>query len=469
MFVLPGILGLIVTVYLRPHEWSGPLEAIPFLQITMALTVVGLLADVAVGNARLAAVPTLLPAAIFAVWCLITLAVRAPDLLSTRASPALLPVAVFAILTQSAQSARALGLVAAALLVTGIFIAAVGGDQGRSEWGCVRVDPALPSVHGVSDGRLCPVDEDHTPVEAAAACSVGGEIGAVYRCERVGAFATTTVDGGRIAYLGVLADPNELALAISLAVPFAFALFEIRRSLPRFILLTASLGFIAVALVLTRSRGGQLALGAVACAYFVRRHGKLRGAIVATAFAAPLAVLGGRTGESAAQSSMDRLTSAGAGIKMLLAYPIRGAGYSLFTEHHPYTAHNAYILAAAELGLLGLVLFCLVLLLSFKITLAVLNYPFARSDPDARSLRALAMAELAALTGLLIGVFFLSWTYHFVLWIHLGFSGAFFSVMQRKDPRFTVSASAGELAAIVLLPLLALALYAVQIMRMGCW
>lgn len=469
MLALPGIVGLIVAVYLRPHEWTGPFAAIPFLQIAMGLTVLGLLADILLGSARLTAVPTLLPAALLTVWCIATLALREPSLVSTRAPIVLLPFAVYAILTQAVQSARGLATVSVTLLLTGFFIAVVGADQGRSEWGCVQWNPQVSNDRGVSDGRSCPVDEDHTPVEAAAACLIGGEREAVYRCERVGAFAMVTVDSGRIAYLGVLADPNELALAISLAVPFAFALFEIRKTLVRFVLLFASLGFIVTALVLTRSRGGQIALAAVLGAYFVRRQGKLQGALVAAAFAAPLALLGGRSSDSAAQSSLDRLTTAGAGIKLLLAYPIRGVGYSLYTIHHPLTAHNAYILAAAELGLFGLVLFCLLLLLCFKINLAVLDYPFARSDPDARALRALAMAEIAALAGLTLGVFFLSWTYHFVLWIHLGFSSAFFTVMQRKDPRFTVRATPGELAAITVLPLLGFAIYAVHIARMGCW
>lgn len=469
MLALPGILGLIVAVYLRPHEWTGPFAAIPFLQIAMGLTILGLLADVLLSGARLAAVPTLLPAAILAIWCLVTLALRAPDLVSSRASLILLPLAVYVILTQAVQTARSLVLVAAALLLTGLFIAVIGGDQGRSEWACVRMDPTVLNDRGVSDGRSCPVDEDHTPAEAAAACAVAGEPEAVYRCERVGAFSMVTVDGGRIAYLGVLADPNDLALGISLALPFAFAFFEIRRTPLRFALLLVSLGFIAAALLLTRSRGGQLAFATVLGAYFVRRHGKIRGALIAAALAAPLTVLGGREGEAASQSSLDRLTTAGAGIKLLLAYPVRGGGYSLYTTYHFLTAHNAYILAAAELGLFGLVLFCLLLLLSFKITLAVLQYPFARSDPDARALRALAMAELAALAGLALGVFFLSWTYHFVLWIHLGFSGAFFTVMQRKDPKLTVRISLGELAAVTFLPLLGLAIYVVQIVRMGCW
>ena len=121
----------------------------------------------------------------------------------------------------------------------------------------------------------------------------------------------------------------------------------------------------------------------------------------------------------------------------------------------------------AETGLPGIILFSAIMYLSVKIPLVALRRYDAR--PDARPAKTWSMALLAMICGLLVGAFFLSFTYHFVLWIHLGFSGAFFSVMQRKDPGFTVRASPGELAAITVLPLLGLAIYVVQIVRMGCW
>ena len=49
------------------------------------------------------------------------------------------------------------------------------------------------------------------------------------------------------------------------------------------------------------------------------------------------------------------------------------------------------------------------------------------------------MAMLASFCGVAIGSFFLSFTYHQVLWIYLGLSGALYGVIRRHDPKFKVS------------------------------
>jgi hypothetical protein len=48
------------------------------------------------------------------------------------------------------------------------------------------------------------------------------------------------------------------------------------------------------------------------------------------------------------------------------------------------------------------------------------------------------MGLLAAFVGLAVGIFFLSFTYHYVLWIYLGLSGALYSAVRRHDPSFRV-------------------------------
>jgi hypothetical protein len=53
-------------------------------------------------------------------------------------------------------------------------------------------------------------------------------------------------------------------------------------------------------------------------------------------------------------------------------------------------------------------------------------------------MRAWSMALLAAFVGLGVGLFFLSFTYHYVLWIYLGLSGALYSAVRRHDPSFRV-------------------------------
>jgi hypothetical protein len=270
-----------------------------------------------------------------------------------------------------------------------------------------------------------------------------------YVCEHAGMLGTYSMGGGRVRYLGVLEDPNDLALATALALPFAFAFFEIRRSALRLLLLVLAVGVIGVEIVYTQSRGGQLTLAAVLGAYFVKKYGYKRGFVVGAALILPIALLGGRSDGDADSSTIQRLGCACAGIKMLVAYPITGVGYSRFTEEHPLTAHNAYILAAGELGLVGMSFFAFIVYLSVKIPVLVLRLDLG-ADDGARTTKALAMAVLAALGGGCVGIFFLSWTYHFVLWIHFGLSGALYSVVRARHPTFECRLTFKEGSGVVL-------------------
>ena len=51
--------------------------------------------------------------------------------------------------------------------------------------------------------------------------------GVEYMCEHPGFLGTHSI-AGRVRYRGLLKDPNELAWAVGLGVPFAFALYELQ-------------------------------------------------------------------------------------------------------------------------------------------------------------------------------------------------------------------------------------------------
>lgn len=469
MFAIPGIIGLMISIYVRPHEWSATLADVPFLQICMGLTLLGFVADLAMRRTQLVRSATLGTAAVFIVWCFITLLVRNPSLAAARALPIVLPFLLYAIISHSIRTVSAFCKVVFTLFGAGLFVACVGVAQGTSDYQCLVVDRSgsvEPRLY--TDGRPCPVDDARPARDAVEDCYTGGKPNTEYHCEKAGPFMTSSI-GGRIRYLGVLADPNELALATSVAVPFALAFFEIKRSVTRFVLLVGTMAVVAAAVIFSGSRGGQLVFCAVLCAYFVRKYGLTWGATAAGILGAPLAVLGGRSGEGADESSLERLEAAGAGLKMLMAYPFRGVGQSQFTEEHHMTAHNAYILAAGELGVLGLYLFSALLYLSGKVTVAALYHPFSIDDPDARALRSLSMAMLAAFAGLAVGIFFLSWTYHFVLWLHFGLAGALHCVMKHKYPWFDVRLSMKERVLVVVFWVVFLPIYVFHIKRSGCW
>jgi hypothetical protein len=315
-------------------------------------------------------------------------------------------------------------------------VAYIGADQGMSPFECVITDPGESNARSYPDGRECSIaDPDGTPHDGALDCSVTGKPGLRYQCERAGLLGTTSTGGGRVRYLGVLLDPNELALATALAVPFAFVFLEMRRTLLRLALLVATLVIVASEIVFTGSRGGQLTLGGVLGCYFIKKYGWKRGMLVGVLMAVPVLALGGRSDENADASTLERLGCSAAGIQMLIQYPFTGVGYLQYLDHHFMNAHNAYVLAAGELGLPGMWLFGILLYLSIKIPISVLQLEMVDNE-ETKTIKALAMGMLAAFVGGSVGISFLSWTYHYVLWIHFGMSSALYACVKRLVPTY---------------------------------
>ncbi len=469
MFALLGIIGLMISIYMRPYEWNADLATLPFLQVCCALAIVGLVIDFATRRTLLISNP-MTPWCVFLVfWCIVTLGLAAPELVASKSSPIIISLTLFILISHGVQTVKAFTRLVVTIFALGLFVAYVGADQGLNNFGCHVVPPQGDTRRPFFDGRDCQATEELKQEDAVSLCYVGPAAKSVYyRCEKPGYFNTSSIEG-RVRYLGVLTDPNELALATSLALPIAFAFFEMKRSAARLLLLLFGVGLVALEVVFTKSRGGQIVFAVVLGAYFVRKYGIKRGAIIAGVMAVPLIALGGRSGDAADQSALDRLHAASAAIHLLIQYPIKGAGYTQFTEHHPLTAHNAYLLSAGELGWPGLLSFASIVYLCAKTTVSVLRFDFDEDDPESANIKSLAMAMLAVFAGIGIGIFLLSWTYHFILWIHFGLAGALYSVMKKKYPRFQVRLSMKELGAILVTWIFILVAFTAHIIRKGCW
>ena len=437
MSSLPGIIGLLIFIYARPQEFIPGLKNYNFLYIFLFFSILGMVHDISERRTKLMSTPMMMPVVGLSAWCLVSLGIRRPDLVaSSKGTGIIVSLILFTVIGQGVQRLKSLMKIIVTVFMLGLFVAYVGADQGLSPFQCVRYNPAEKNSVGYPDGRECIMKEaDGTPHDGTMDCIATGTRRVAYQCERAGLFGTTSVGGGRVRYLGVLLDPNEIALATAFVVPFAFAFLEMRATVFRLALLLVTLLVVAVEIVFTGSRGGQITFGAALAAYFVKKYGIKRGAIVAASLAVPMAALGGRSGDSADHSTLERLNCAAEGIKMLILYPLTGVGYSQFTEHHFLTAHNAYMLAAGELGLPGMWFFGLVLFMAIKIPVMIMRFPMVDSL-EARQLKAIAMAILAIFVGGEVGIFFLSWTYHYVLWIHFGLVSALYVVVKRTYPTF---------------------------------
>ncbi|HEU4536055.1 MAG TPA: O-antigen ligase domain-containing protein, partial [Polyangiaceae bacterium] len=110
-------------------------------------------------------------------------------------------------------------------------------------------------------------------------------------------------------------------------------------------------------------------------------------------------------------------------------------------------AHNSYLLAPAELGFPGFAIWTSVLYLAAKTPIVALAR-YAQT-PGAEVVRSWAMAMTASFIGLSFGIFFLSFCYHYVLWVYFGMSGALYTSIKRHDPSFEVRFGPRDLAAVV--------------------
>jgi hypothetical protein len=371
-----------------------------------------------------------------------TILARAPGSAAREISELAICVALYGSVAHGVQTFRSLRAVSGAVLAMVVLVCGVGVHQALAPTGCVMLDGTSTGhmTGGRADGRSCETVRD---------CYVGElEPGAEYACEHVGLLGTTSVVGGRIRYRGVLQDPNELALAGSIGLPVAFAFGHVERGkgIARRSLAVLAFVLVLVCAVYTGSRGGQLVFLVVLGAYFLKRFGRA-GLVLGAALGAPLLLLGGRSGAEASSSTMERLDCWAEAISIARSHPVIGVGLRQFGEYNDLTAHNSYLLTLSELGIPGMILFSVIVYVSAKIPIVVLREVTSDTVPEGAPVaRPWATAMMAAFAGLGVGIFFLSFAYHYVLWIYIGLAGALYMSVRTHLPKFRIRFGWGDAA-----------------------
>jgi O-antigen ligase len=248
---------------------------------------------------------------------------------------------------------------------------------------------------------------------------------------------------GRIQAVGIFSDPNDLGLALVMVLPYLFlVLFE--RSKPWAKLLAfLALAVLVYALYLTQSRGGLMSFGALLMILFARRMGKVVGYSVGGLAMLALFVLGPRMSTISTEeaSAYGRIQAWGIGIDLFEQFPLFGVGFNNYTEYHFRTAHNSFVLCAAELGMFGLFAWCMLIYLSIKNTGFVARLYRERGQDQ---LAALVDTVRLSLIAYCLGAYWLSRTYSELLFIMIGLSTAItqmfvmssrekYVLMERKD------------------------------------
>ncbi len=438
-----GALLLVFTNFIRPQEFIPALESIHIVNLAALIAAIGIILDIVQGKLKSFGTPQLPFLGAFLLWCTFCTIVK------VGASPLTLmlgklgySVIVMILITYATSSFDRLRAMALMLVCVAMMLASFGVREGASSLECIALEKdEHGSVGDMSDGS--PVGG--MDCEGITDCvKKTKDFETDFVCERMGVFGTFSVDHGRVRWRGTLGDPNELALFIGASLSFALAMHASGKGGMRHLLLFTVLGMATVCVVETASRGGQLVLAAVFGTYFVRRYG-IKGVVLAAFFAAPVIALGGRDTEGAESSALERIGALYDGMDFFRSSPIFGLGWGQFTENYFITAHNSYLLSAAELGFPGMVLWSLLVYSSMKIPFVVGTNPPPGMDPR---IVPYAFALLTAFAGILVGIFFLSFCYSTMLYTYLGLAGGLYFCVKRSAPSFKVTVSGMEIGAV---------------------
>jgi O-antigen ligase len=129
-------------------------------------------------------------------------------------------------------------------------------------------------------------------------------------------------------------------------------------------------------------------------------------------------------------SAAGRVEAWSVGLNLLQAYPLFGVGAHNFTEYHFRTAHNSFVLCAAELGMFGLLAWVMLIYLSIK------NNEFIAAEVSGMRMRDIAVYVDTIRYGLIafaVGSYFLSRTYNELLFIFVGLSAAVTNIFVRES------------------------------------
>lgn len=246
----------------------------------------------------------------------------------------------------------------------------------------------------------------------------------------------------RITYVGFLNDPNDLALALLVSIPMVLSFAHRRGNKFIGLLALSSTALMLYAVYLTNSRGAIVALAAMIMVYSLTRYGTRKSLFLAPVLLAVLVMAApGRIAEISGDddSATGRLSAWYEGFQMFKDRPISGVGKSQFMEHHRRTAHNSYVLALAELGLVGYFLWFSMLAVSVRMLLTLLRGPTpppAIDDPtealEWAEYRRLARVLFYSMTAFATAAFFLSRSYTITLYLLLAMIiGLYQSARQR--------------------------------------
>jgi len=235
----------------------------------------------------------------------------------------------------------------------------------------------------------------------------------------------------RIRGLGLLGDPNDLALGIVMALPLLAATRRPKAGWLNMLVIAVPAATLVYGLFLTRSRGGAFALVVTVCAALSRRIGKIPALLVFVLLLSGGAIVqfaSGRQLSISDESVTGRFDAWSEGLQMLKGQPLLGVGYGQFLEHYTLTAHNSFVLCFAETGLIGYFFWLGIIV----VTVGQLRSLAQLKDPADGEIRRWAVALQLSLFAFLTAAFFLSRSFIPMLYLLIGLCLALVLIARRE-------------------------------------
>jgi O-antigen ligase len=232
-------------------------------------------------------------------------------------------------------------------------------------------------------------------------------------------------EDGRIRYVGIFNDPNDLGLLFAATLPMAFFLSRRGGILGRPFWF-AGAALLLYGVYLTKSRGDMLAVLVMGGIYVWHRRGMVTAGVLSAIGLAGMKLISMRMQQLDADesSALGRVDAWYEGMHMFLSHPVLGVGVGNFTDYNQLTAHNSFVLVLAETGLIGYTLWLPFVGYGFWMMVTVLRHKpesvnggASGSAGDWQAERTMALTLLLSLCGLFASAFFLSRSYTIILYL----------------------------------------------------
>lgn len=240
----------------------------------------------------------------------------------------------------------------------------------------------------------------------------------------------------RLMATGFFHDPNDFSLVLGVAIMIGlYWAIEQKRWLLRIPWLGA-LGVLIYALFLTGSRGGFLALLGGGAVLTITRFGWRRSILIGTLVLPIVLVLfAGRQTDidinDANDTAQGRIHLWRDSLMLFRTEPVFGIGVGQLAEQNGLVAHNSYMHAFAELGLLGGTLFIGSLYIPLMALRNVTPKTARPTDPEILRWQPYVLGMTVAYA---VGMFSLSRCYSLPTYLVLGGAGAYCNVLYAAAP-----------------------------------